>query len=102
MKRYNYQALLRQRSVVAALTIGLLAAMLGTGIELYVSTKETTVTPVIKTLTEPLDPLLDLNTIEQLEQKRLVTVDEAREGVLQNINANPPPGETATRSAANQ
>lgn len=91
MKRYSYQLLLRQRLVVAALTLGLLAIMIGVGIELYLSTQRTTLPPTTQKLLTPLDPLLDLKTIDALEQKRTVTIDQAKSRVQTEINLNVPP-----------
>lgn len=101
MKRYSYQALLRQRIVVAGLTLGLLTVMIGVGIELYISTQRTTLPETTRSLIVPLDPLLDLKTVDTLEQKRLVPLDEAKSRVQTEISAGTPAAEgEATPSAA--
>jgi hypothetical protein len=93
MKRYSYQALLRQRVVVAGLTLGLLTVMVGVGIELYVSTQRTTLPATTKGLIEPLDPLLDLKTVDALEQKKFVPLDEAKNRVQTEISQGAPAAE---------
>lgn len=86
MRRLTYKGILRQREVVAGLTLALLVVMLGVGIELYVSTRQTTLPATTRRLIEPLDPLIDLETIEALEDKRAVPLQEAKAQVERAVN----------------
>lgn len=86
MRRVSYKGILRQREVVAGLTLALLVVMLGVGIELYVSTQRTTLPATTRQLIEPLDPLIDLDTIEALEGKRAVSLQEAKTRVESAVN----------------
>ncbi len=95
MRRLTYGGILRQRVVVAALTLGLLTVAVGIGIELYLSTQRTTLPAGIKQLIEPLNPLIDLKTIETLEKKQYVTVDEARQHLREIITIAESPQGTA-------
>lgn len=100
MRRTNYRSLLRQREVVAGLTLALLAVMVGVGIELYVSTQRTTLPETTQRLIEPLDPLIDLKTIEALEDKQAVSLEQAKSRVETVINQGVPPAtEESTPSA---
>lgn len=100
MKRLSYQGILRQRIVVAALTLGLLTVIIGVSIELYASTQRTTLPSAIQRLIVPLDPLIDLDTIEALEEKQFVSLEEARQRVQNQVNQGVAPAtEEATASA---
>ena len=87
MKRASYKGLLRQREVVAGLTLALLVVMVGVGLELYTSTQRTTLPATVRSLIEPLDPLIDLKTIEALELKRAVSLQEAKTRVESSVNS---------------
>lgn len=80
-KHYSYAALLRQREVLAALTLGLVTVMAGVGIELTLTSQRTTIDPAVQRLIEPLDPLLDLKTVERLEGYQNLTLETARAAV---------------------
>lgn len=86
MKRFSYAAILRQRTIVAGLTLGLIAVMIGVGIDIYISNNTTTISGSTRALTEPLNPQLDVETVETLESYETVTVVGARAFVRQFLD----------------
>ncbi|MCD8484073.1 hypothetical protein LRY65_03380 [Candidatus Woesebacteria bacterium] len=78
MKRLSYAGILRQRLVVAGLTLGLIAVMIGVGIDIYLSNTRTTIPSTTRALTEPLNPQLDVETVLTLESYETVTTEGAR------------------------
>lgn len=89
MRHYSYRTLYQQRVVVAGLTLGLLAVIVGVSFELYLSTQRTTIPSTVSRLTTPLDPLIDVSVVEKLETYRLVTQPEARGRVQQSLEETP-------------
>ncbi len=85
MKHFSYATILRQRLVVAGLTLGLIAVMIGVGIDIYISNNRTTIPSSTRALTEPLDPQLDVDTVLRLESYETVTVESARAFVRQHL-----------------
>lgn len=84
---YSYGSLLRQRVVVAGLTLGLVTIMTGLFIELTLTSKKTTIDSSVQRLIEPLNPLLDLKTVEKLEAYPLVTKEAIRSAIVpRNVN----------------
>ncbi len=81
MKRYSYGSILRQRLVMAGLTLGLVTIMLGLFIELAVTSKKSTIDNSVRQLIEPLNPLLDLETVTRLEGYRAITPEVIRAAV---------------------
>jgi hypothetical protein len=79
---YSYGYLLRQRVVVAGLTLGLVTIMTGLFIELTLTSKKTTIDNSVQRLIEPLNPLLDLKTVEKLEAYPLVTKEAIRSAIV--------------------
>ncbi len=89
MKRhYSYASILRQRTVVAGLTLGLVTIMTGLSIELSVTANKSTISAAVQRLMEPLDPLLDLKTIERLESYQPVSLTTAK-GFVQELRNRP-------------
>lgn len=80
-KHYSYGSLLRQRVVVAGLTLGLVTIMTGLFIELTVTSKKSTIDSSVQKLIEPLNPLLDLKTVDTLESYPLVTKEAIRSAI---------------------
>lgn len=78
MRHFSYIALLRQRTIVAGLTLGLIAVMIGVGIDIYISNNRSTIPSTTRSLTDPLNPQLDVTTVETIESYETVTVDGAR------------------------
>ncbi len=87
MRRISYGSLLRQRMVVAALTLGLITAMIGVGIDIYLANTRTTIPNTTRALTEPLDPQLNIETVVTLESYETVTVESAKIYVRDFITA---------------
>lgn len=77
----TYSGLLRRRILVATLTLGLVAVVLGVLIDLIVTGQRSTIAAPTQKLIAPLNPQLDLEVLEQLEAYELVTFEQAREGV---------------------
>lgn len=80
-RHYNYGALLRQRIVVAGLTLGLVTIMIGIFIELTVTSNKSTIDNSVQKLIEPLNPLLDLKTVDTLESYPLITREAIRSAI---------------------
>jgi hypothetical protein len=80
-RHYSYGALLRQRIVVAGLTLGLVTIMIGLFIELTVTSKKSTIDSSVQRLIEPLNPLLDLKTVQTLERYPIVTKEAIRSAI---------------------
>lgn len=104
-KHYSYGVLIRNRMVLAGLTLGLVTIMLGVFIELTLTSQRSTISPTVQKLIEPLNPLLDIETVERLEEYPLVTREAIREAIaprdVAGVGAVAPntvvfPGEEAT------
>lgn len=83
LKRFSYGTLLRQRLVIAALTLGLVAVFIGVIVDLIAVSQRTTIPPEVQRLIVPLNPQLDVSTVERLEATQLVTLPQAKEFVRQ-------------------
>lgn len=115
-RHYNYGALLRQRIVVAGLTLGLVTIMVGIFIELTVTSKKSTIDSSVQRLIQPLNPLLDLQTVETLEGYPLITREAIRtaitpkdvegvgaivpneDGSTSEVSPSPEPGQAQTQT----
>lgn len=98
-RHYSYTSILRQRTVVAALTLGLVTVMTGLFIELTLTAQRTTISASVKRLMEPLDPLLDMKTVERLESYQAVSLDTAKSFVQELLNRPPTEVETVAPQA---
>lgn len=78
---FSYRSLLRQRAVLAGLTLGFVVLIFWVFLELAIASQKTTVPGSVRRLVEPLNPELDLTVVEKLEQYENVTVEQARQGI---------------------
>ena len=84
---YSYNSLYLRRVMVAGLTLGLVTIMVGLFIELTLTSKKSTIDNSVQKLIEPLNPLLDLKTVEKLENYPLVTKEAIRSAIVpKNVN----------------
>lgn len=97
MKRFSYGSLLRQRLVVAALTLGLVAVAIGVMVDIIAVSQRTTIPPEVQRLIVPLNPQLDITTVERLEATQQVTLPQAREFVREAQQAS---GESSTATSS--
>jgi hypothetical protein len=91
----NYSHLLRQRVVLLGLTLGLITIFLGVMIELAVSSQKTKIPPAVQRLILPLNPQLDVKTVEKIESYPPVTLDVARSELSRTRTTTPVPIEEA-------
>lgn len=96
MKHFHYAALLRDRTLVAALTLGLVVVMVGMGIELIVNSERSTIAAPTQKLIAPLDPQLDVKTVERLESYKSVGLDEAKRFLRERLTVAATPLPTPT------
>lgn len=89
MKRYSYSNLLHQRIILAGLTLGLVAVVTGVMIDILATSQRTTIPSSTRKLIEPLNPQLNLTVVEQLEEYELVTLQQAKTGTRQFLDALP-------------
>lgn len=82
----SYQSILRQRAMVAALTLGLIAVLIWTIGEIVLTERKSPSIPAAR-LIEPLNPELDLSLVQQLEALPLVTAETAKQ-LLPSTGAN--------------
>jgi len=87
MQRLSYSGLLRQRVVVAGLTLGLLTVMIGVMVDIYLANTQTKIPSSTRALTAPLDPQLDIETVQRIESYEAVSVAGARAYVRQIVQA---------------
>ncbi len=80
----SYSGLLRNRLILVGLTLGLVTVIFGVLLDIFLSSQRTTIARPTQQLIAPLDPRLNLEVIERLEQYELVTFEQAREGVRQS------------------
>lgn len=100
-RRFSYSSLLKQRIILAGLTLGLVAVAIGVMIDIFATSKKTTIPPKVRQLIQPLNPQLNLTVIEKLEKYELVTLSQARQGARQFLDALPAretPVDTAART----
>lgn len=90
-RKTTYQGLLHQRTLVAGLTLGLVAVMIGVSVDLIFTGQRSTIPATTQRLIVPLDPQLDISVIEAVEGYQEVTVEEARQGVSQPVTPSPEP-----------
>ena len=99
MKHLSYTAILRQRLVVAGLTLGLITVMIGVGIDIYLKNTQSTIPGSTRALTQPLNPQLDVATVERLESYETVTTNGARVFVRQLLDQQAQQEEQAVQEA---
>lgn len=98
MKRFSYSSLLRQRLVIAGLTLGLVAVAIGVIVDIVAVSQRTTIPPEVQRLILPLNPQLDVSTVERLEATQQVTLPQARDFVRQAQQQGPTDTPQATPS----
>lgn len=83
----SYQSLQMQRLLLAGLILGLIAVMLGILFEVYYrGARATQISPAIRRLAEPLNPVLNTDVLSQVDEYEQLSLDQIRA----QFAANPP------------
>ncbi len=95
-KPVGFKDLLKRKDVLYIFILGLVIVVIWIGINVYSSLQKTTIPPEVAKQTIPLNPVIDTQTLDNLQSRTLYSKEELQSFSLNTI----PDEETGKRSSA--